>query len=245
MMAMRALSAEELLDVWEAGCSQAPTERALLLLAAACPETPAEALATLSIGARDAKLFALREKLWGPQMESVVACPSCRERLELNLDTHQMLASSPPEQPREIRLGTAGYEMTVRLPNSRDFLELAGEGEPGPVRIAQRCLLAVNGGEVPVDLDNLTEEALAAITQVMAEADPLADIRLALACPACQNRWSAVFDIVSFIWTEIEAWAWRILSDVHTLARAYGWGEREILSLSPTRRQFYLDMVGA
>jgi len=35
------------------------------------------------------------------------------------------------------------------------------------------------------------------------------------------------------------------LSDVHTLARAYGWRERDILTLSPTRRQFYLNMVGA
>ena len=49
---------------------------------------------------------------------------------------------------------------------------------------------------------------------------------------------------MSFLWTEIEAWAWRMLSDVHTLARAYGWGERDILALSPTRRQFYLEMGG-
>ena len=79
----------------------------------------------------------------------------------------------------------------------------------------------------------------------MAEADPLADIQLDLTCPSCERRWRAVFDIVSFLWTEIEVWAWRTLSDVHTLARAYGWSERDILTLSPTRRQFYLEMVGA
>ena len=30
---------------------------------------------SLSIGERDAKLLAVREGLWGPQMEAVVACP--------------------------------------------------------------------------------------------------------------------------------------------------------------------------
>jgi hypothetical protein len=83
------------------------------------------------------------------------------------------------------------------------------------------------------------------MADAMAEADPLADIQLGMTCPFCDHRWRVVFDIVSFLWTEIEAWAWRMLADVHTLAQAYGWGEREILTLSPTRRQFYLDMVGA
>jgi hypothetical protein len=91
----------------------------------------------------------------------------------------------------------------------------------------------------------LPEEVVAGIARSMAEADPLADIQLGLTCPACERQWHVVFDILSFLWTEIEVWAWRMLADVHTLARAYGWGEREILSLSPTRRQFYLEMVGA
>ena len=54
-----------------------------------------------------------------------------------------------------------------------------------------------------------------------------------------------VFDIVSFFWTELEVWVARVLSDVHTLAQAYGWSEHDILSLSLTRRQCYLEIVGA
>jgi hypothetical protein len=33
--------------------------------------------------------------------------------------------------------------------------------------------------------------------------------------------------------------------DVHALASAYGWSEREILALSDTRRRLYLEMVSA
>lgn len=79
----------------------------------------------------------------------------------------------------------------------------------------------------------------------MANADPLADIQLALTCASCGESFSSPFDIVSYLWTEIEVWALRILSDVDTLARAYAWSERDILNLSPLRRQFYLERVGA
>ena len=244
---MRALSAGELLDVWEAGFAQAPTERALVLLAAACPEASRDALAALSIGQRDAKLLAVREGLWGPQMEAVVACPECRERLELPLDTRQLLSQSPPTPPGEITLSMAGYRIAFRLPTSLDVLVATGQAGPNAFQrvLMGLCLSERVQGDVPVDADKLPPEVVEAVTKSMAEADPLADIQLDVTCPACQHRWHSVFDIVSFLWTEIEVWAWRMLSDVHTLARAYGWSERDILALSSTRRQFYLDMVGA
>jgi len=53
---MRALSARELLEVWEQGQGRPLHHRALLLLAAACPDESSEALARLSIGSRDARL---------------------------------------------------------------------------------------------------------------------------------------------------------------------------------------------
>jgi hypothetical protein len=244
---MGALSAGELLDIWEAGFAQAPTERALALLAVACPETSRDALAALSIGQRDTKLLALREGLWGPHMEAVVVCPGCRDRLVLPLNTRQMLSSSQRTQSGGISLSIAEYEMTLRLPTSLDVIAAADQSDAEGCRtlILERCLTSVLKGGAAVDSDKLPPEVIGAVMTCMAEADPLADIQLDLTCPSCEHKWSAVFDIVSFLWTEIEVWAWRILSDVHTLARAYGWRERDILRLSPTRRQFYLDMVGA
>ena len=57
---MRAISASELLNIWEQGLSKSSVERALMLLGTACPETSPEALAQLSIGQRDALLLMLR-----------------------------------------------------------------------------------------------------------------------------------------------------------------------------------------
>ena len=83
---------------------------------------------------------------------------------------------------------------------------------------------------------------LETIVARMAECDPGASIDLSLACPHCGHRWLAVFDIVSFLWTEIDTWARRLLDDVHALATAYGWTEADVLALSPVRRQFYVEM---
>ena len=79
--------------------------------------------------------------------------------------------------------------------------------------------------------------------EALAQADPMADLRLGLTCVACGHAWQSPFDTASFLWTELDAWAARILREVHTLASAYGWTERDILSLSPGRRAQYLEMV--
>jgi len=95
----------------------------------------------------------------------------------------------------------------------------------------------------PVFAGDLPEDVVREVVERMAALDPQADTRINLSCPDCQYRWSEVFDVVSFFWTEIDAWARRLLRDVNVLARAYGWREHDILALSPMRRQLYLAMA--
>jgi hypothetical protein len=82
-----------------------------------------------------------------------------------------------------------------------------------------------------------------AIGERLASADPLAETRLALACPSCHHAWDAGFDIGQFVWAEVEALARRVLWEVHALASAYGWSESITLALSPARRAMYLQLV--
>jgi hypothetical protein len=88
-----------------------------------------------------------------------------------------------------------------------------------------------------------SEQELDDIGRALALADPHAEIRLPLQCPACGHGWEETLDIASFTWEEIEARARRLLFDVHTLASAYGWTEAEILSLGASRRARYLELV--
>jgi hypothetical protein len=244
---MRAPAAAELLNVWEDGLGRSMADRALLLLTAVFPEMPQKRLAELTIGQRDTALLGLRQALWGPDMDALETCPVCEERLELSLDTREMLAGSRDVPAGEISLDLAEFSMTFRLPTTADLAALEGEDDPEAARLLllDRCLSSAQHDGISVGSDALPTDVVDGIVEHMADADPMADIQLMLTCPACAHRWRAAFDIVSFLLKEIEIWAGRILSDVHILARAYGWRERDILNLSLMRRQFYLDMVGS
>ena len=74
---MRALSAADLLTVWERGVTHSLAQRALTLLALACAETPPEQVAQFSVGQRDMLLLALREQTFGSQLASIATCPAC------------------------------------------------------------------------------------------------------------------------------------------------------------------------
>ena len=237
---MRPLSAQELLDAWERGLAEPPVRRALILLATACPGDDPEDLARESVGRRDARLLTLREWTFGPRLVSLASCPVCAERLETVFDVADIRVASFDDAPPEpLTLTVAGTELTFRLPNSLDLAVLASAGnvEGARRRLLERCLLgAKKAGDLP-------DEALEAVARRMGEADPQGDVELSLSCPACGHAWLAAFDIASFFWTEIDAWARVLLHEIHILASAYGWREADILALSPWRRRSYLELI--
>jgi len=251
---MRPLAAVELLDLWERGRHSPPWRQALLLLAAACPEQTTDDLARLSIGRRDGLLLTLRAWTFGHQLASVVACPACGERLEFTFDGGKIQTESD-EAPETIDFHAAGYRGTFRPPTTEDLAAVIDlqDAEAARRALLAACLLELSpvseadesGQKLPVTAEQLPPDVQDAIVQRMQEADPQADIQIALACPACDHQWAASFDIVSFFWQEIDDWAWRTLREVHTLASVYGWSETEILSMSAWRRRVYLEMVQA
>ncbi|MEK6374863.1 MAG: phage baseplate protein [Acidobacteriota bacterium] len=243
---MRIVPASDLLDAWERAAAQPPAQRPLTLLAAASEGATAETLAGHSVGRRDADLLSLREQIFGPRLVSVAGCPSCGERLELTFDASEIRAAAPPETAETLSVAAGGYAVEFRLPDSLDVMSIAGSSDVAAARLEliERCLLraAREGADVPPS--EVPDEIIDAVAARMGEADPQADVQLDLECPSCAHRWLAIFDIVSFLWSELNAWAHRTLQDVHVLASAYGWRESDILSLTPWRRHVYLEMVG-
>jgi hypothetical protein len=244
---MRALSAPELLKTWERGLTQPLIQRSLELLSAVYPQTSHDHLLALTIGQRDAELLALREQLFGSEMAGVAVCPQCRGQLDLTLSTAEIRSAFATPEEAEVMFRTAGYELQFRPPNSQDLAVAQGRIDTAEARsvLLDRCLLSAEFQGLPVESHQLPAEVIGALSDRMAQADPLADIQLAVTCPTCDHRWRVSFDIVSFLWREIESLAARLLRDVHALACAYGWHERDILALSPVRRQFYLELLGA
>lgn len=242
---MRPLSASELLSVWEGGHEQALVDRALLLLACACPDESWDDLAALPIGRRDARLLTLREWSLGPQLCCLARCPACGESLELTFSMEDVRVDATPLAEAELYLEMEGYEVSFRLLDSTDLTALHGADDRAAARhtLLERSVLTVRCNGEDHSGSRLPAPVLDAVVRRMAEADPQADVHTVLSCPACAHSWQATFDIVSFFWAEIENWAYRMLRDVHRLASAYGWREADVLALSPRRRQFYLEMV--
>ena len=240
---MRALSTAELLTVWELGTAQSAAQRALILLAAAEAESPAQ----LTLGQRDACLLELRESVFGSRLTSLANCPACREGLEFEIETRDLHQSAPSEIPQAINLTSGDFAVHFRLPTSRDLaaLDPGAEVETNRQNLLGRCLLQAQRAGQEISVVELDDEVVRQISERMAAADPQAEIELALVCPACGERWRSAFEIVSFFWSELHAWAVRLLQDVHLLASAYGWRESEIFALPPARRQIYLEMLQA
>jgi hypothetical protein len=243
---MHALSAAELLNVWERGLTQSPAQRALTLLGAACPEIPPESLTTLSVGDRDARLTMLREWTFGPQLVCIASCAKCGERLELTLTTAE-LPTSEAAPVESFSLSVDGYELRFRLPNSLDLMELADCTSLGSGKhlLLKRCISFVEHHGEQIGVEGIPPSVIDAVVEQMSEIDKAGEVRLDLNCPQCSHDSQTTFDIESFFWKEINAWAHRILSEVHVLASTYGWNEIEILNMTSSRRQVYLSLIGA
>ncbi len=239
---MRSLSASELLDAWERALASSAPERPLILLAAATNHARDE-IAEWSIGARNAQLLELRARVFGDVLDAITECPACGERLELPLRAAEFLFPPPlANSPRELRVN--GYTFTYRLPNTTDLIvaQRARDFETAREILLQRVVVNVTGAEKQ-ETARVTTDAIEALALQLEHDDPLATTRVQLNCPNCAHAWETVFDIADFLWLELDAWAKRILREVHALASAYGWSENEILQLSPQRRQIYLEMV--
>ncbi len=242
---MRPLSAAQLLSIWEAGLTQPAWQRALSLLGVALPDISADALAHLPVGQRDAYLLDLRESLFGPQLTSLANCPSCGERLELSFAIDNVRSERLPGQEGEYSLEVGETRVAFRLPNSLDLAEIAGSSsaQQARQRLLTRCILSAETKGKACAPDELPDPVKTALVARLAALDPQGDVQIDLSCPACAHQWQVAFDILSYLWSEINAWAQRMLREVHLLARAYGWSESDILALSPGRRGAYLQMI--
>src|SRR6202035_735838 len=241
---MRALNGTELLELWDEAASQAPVARAVLLLAKALPQTPVGSLAELPIGVRDRLLLDLRELTFGPSLPAVLRCPLCAVTLELRFSADDIRFADGEAGPPSIELRIDGSLISVRLPTSVDLAALAGCSDvpEGERLLVTRCIAVEDGGN-PQGSSALSPAMRDAIDQALVKADPQGDVHLAATCSECGHEWLAIFDIASFFWKEISASAGCLLRDVHTLAAAYGWNERDILGMSPGRRQRYVAMA--
>ncbi len=244
---MKAPTAEELLNAWELGLNQPLLQRALFLLIAAFPETNPEALMKLTIGQRDLRLLRLRELLFGSQLLNTAVCPECEQRIEWENNISDYIVQPEQDSPgkNKMVLETQDYSVHFRLPNSLDLVSVTRNesADQADQHLLSRCLLKVEYCGTSCDHSQLPDSVMQTLNRQIERLDPQADIRVGLDCPACGHSWVVLFDIASFLCSEVNSWAEQMLETVHSLAAGYGWSETEILKLSPVRRQLYIGML--
>jgi hypothetical protein len=242
---MKRLSPREMLQIWESRLQFPVMERSLHLLSVLY-DTDVETIGKLSIGERDARLLTFREWIFGPKLMNVSQCPQCSTRIEWETDIRdiRLQASEEGQANKVLLLEEDGYKVAFRLPNSLDILAClnspAKAGDPSV--LISRCILEIQSDQ-PEKQDVLPMHVMAKLEEQMAEADPQADITMVLNCPECNHRWHSSFDILHYLWMEIDNWAKKMLREVAVLARAFGWSETDILNMGHHRRKMYLDLI--
>lgn len=242
---MHTLTDRDLLMIWEKTLDKSLVEKCLVFLAMVYPEYNTKEVASFSIGERDARLLHVREKMFGSTLRNAGVCPACRERIEWEVPVSdlQLQPIGQHTGQDDIVIAYNGQEIHFRLPNSEDFLNLSTseKNEDNVVAMIKRCVLpstTINYGA-----EDWSPALIEIISEKFAELDPQGDIVIKLSCPQCKHEWVSIFDIMFYIWTEIQEKVYTLYREIITLARYFSWSENEILSLSPFRRQLYLRMI--
>lgn len=232
---MRVLPPAELMALWEHGAACHALDRCALLVAAARPALPPQAIADLPLGEVTDSLLGLRVANFGARLASHVDCTQCGLPLGFELELPALMRT-PAEPAGPMHVDAAGLQL--RAPSLRDLAAVADEhdAERAARRLLARCTLAGDAARADA-------AALAEIESALEALDPNADLLITLHCVHCGHEAGVQLDAGALLWDEIAARAQALLRDVHQLARAYGWAEAAILALSPARRASYLAMV--
>ena len=238
-----ALTDEQMLTIWERGLPLGPTERALLVISIADSQVQVDEASAWPLGKRDARLLELREATFGETMRCCASCPRCRADVEFDVAIGRLRQSTAPDN-LALSAQLDGLRVRARFPTSED-MRAVERLAPDQVEAClwDRCIVVSDSDGLPVPTTSLDVAQRARIETLLDEADPLLDLCFDLACTECGLGWLAPSDIARATWSEVARCAQGVLAQVDTLARSYGWPEREILSLSRRRREMYLAML--
>jgi hypothetical protein len=237
---MQALTGERLLAAWDRGAAEHDLSRAVTMLAAALPGTGREHLSAAPIAERNALLLRLHELTFGPLLSVFGVCPQCQSPFEFGMPAAVMTGGpAGPAPAHRMVWHEDGRQYALRAVTTDDLLAVLGEPEAEAAQdlLLARCLEASPGPGRP--------PARAGILPRFEELNGPAELTCSVDCPQCSRRADLDLDMARFLWAEVRTAARRLLSEIHQLAIAYGWSERDIAGMSATRRAAYLEMLSA
>jgi hypothetical protein len=235
-------TAATLLSAWEAGAGEAPLDRAPSLLVRLDAIPRDQSVGQLTVGQCDARLFELRRALFGDVMEALATCPECGAEVELSLSLAELQPPIVDDPEGVVALEQSDYALVVRIPRNDDLRSLSTARNETAIReLVDRCMVEASAGDGrAVSAFELPDDVLHEIVEAMAARDPGAQTALNVRC-WCGAEWVDELQIRSVLWSDLTDWVGRTMTEVHELARSYGWSEAEILSMPAWRRRWYVE----
>jgi hypothetical protein len=211
----------------------------------------------LSMGDRELLLLLVRRRLFGNIMQCVLKCPSCDEKLDVELKVDDLIVESNAVQQIRyeelIEAEGTWFRVTFHLPTAGDVekaLRPAADIEGTARALARGCIDSVSRvsdepGSTQEEKEEWPDSVLRKISARIEQLDPQAEIELQSNCPACGYEFKQPVDPGGYLVHELAARQRVKYQEVHELARAYHWSEAEILSMGSRKRQIYLDLLAA
>lgn len=230
-----------ILNIWDSCVDKNQAFKGVALASLALNEKNHSNISDWSIEKRDVALFHVRKTLFGNKFSNIAHCPQCNQTVEWDLYLQQMGIPNLIDIPDnlEIPIKIADYNLMVRLPNSNDLFSNNKD------KIIENCIL--NFKEYNEQLiDQKIPDIL--VNQISSKYDEIckaSNITYHLNCVECEHKWQVIFDIVAYLWKEIDQWAKSFLGQIYMLAKTFGWSETDIINMSDNRRNYYLNLLNS
>ncbi|MGP0628525.1 hypothetical protein ACTRW9_02335 [Nitrospina sp. 32_T5] len=165
-------------------------------------------------------------------------CPSCKAVFDVRLSPSELPIKPPGEGYPFVTVPTRYGRLRFRVPTGADQECIAGlEDEARAVPVLLQRLL-VDGQNNPSDLE-FSEEDVAAIESAIESVAPELVVWVPTKCPECKTETRVEIDPYACL----QSGRHGLLREVHRLASAYHWSERDIMEMPRDRRRRYLALV--
>ena len=196
---------------------------------------------SLCVADRQFLMLRLAALLEGSRLWLSFPCAECTASFDILLDRNSLPVKGAGAGFPVIQLEVLGNEVTFRVPNGSDQERIVFLSDEDALRkLLELCLLAVNGAAPPPDFaDAMTDAEIGLIETALEEVSPVLSTRLLVNCPECRTEQVVSFNPYFLAGTNRN----NFFQEIHALASAYHWSEREILALPKERRALYLRLI--
>jgi predicted RNA-binding Zn-ribbon protein involved in translation (DUF1610 family) len=235
----RTLTGEVELSILEAGRDRRSVpQRVTAVLTAALAElggaaVEAETVRALSVADRQYLMRRLAVEIGVEESWIAARCPQCGASFDIPVRHGELPVKPAGEGYPFATVDTSLGPVRFRVPDGADQEAVAGIADPREARraLASRCSDDLAGELSDEDLDR-AEAALEAVA-------PEVVTRAQAACPDCGEAAEVHLDPYVCLGAANSG----LFLDVHALASAYHWSEKEILAMPRERRRLYLSLV--